>query len=139
MAQNGTCTYTPKGRVPSPSSAVAGSPAGGPLTSGTGTTAIVPGTGRPVRTGRDSSAAERCAGIRPGRRTCPVPVRLPGNAWQRWPVPPGSEPSPTIRTTLDHILNAWQSGAVSPAGFLLVARRHVDLVRVASALCRPVR
>ncbi|MGW4395003.1 MULTISPECIES: putative leader peptide [Amycolatopsis] len=28
---------------------------------------------------------------------------------------------------------------MSPAGVLLVARRHVDLVRVASALCRPVR
>ncbi|MER6765655.1 MULTISPECIES: putative leader peptide [Actinomycetes] len=28
---------------------------------------------------------------------------------------------------------------MSPAGVLLVARRHVDLLRVASALCRPVR
>ncbi|MEV6897581.1 putative leader peptide [Amycolatopsis sp. NPDC051372] len=27
---------------------------------------------------------------------------------------------------------------MSPAGVLLVARRHVDLLRVASALCRPV-
>ncbi|MGW4484734.1 putative leader peptide [Amycolatopsis sp. NPDC004368] len=28
---------------------------------------------------------------------------------------------------------------MSPAGVPLVARRHVDLLRVASALCRPVR
>ncbi|WP_396287724.1 putative leader peptide [Amycolatopsis sp. PS_44_ISF1] len=36
----------------------------------------------------------------------------------------------------------WTRGTltgVSPAGVPLVARRHVDLVRVASALCRPLR
>ncbi|MFF0144987.1 putative leader peptide [Amycolatopsis sulphurea] len=41
--------------------------------------------------------------------------------------------------TVDHLLSTWQSGPVSPAGVLLVARRHVDLLRVASALCRHVR
>ncbi|WP_425388678.1 putative leader peptide [Amycolatopsis jejuensis] len=52
---------------------------------------------------------------------------------------PWREPSPTIRTRLADLLPAWQSGPVSPAGVLLVARRHVDLLRVASALCRPAR
>ncbi|MEV8615791.1 putative leader peptide [Amycolatopsis sp. NPDC051373] len=51
---------------------------------------------------------------------------------------PGQGP-PTIRTRLNHVLKEWLSGPVSPAGVLLVARRHVDLLRVASALCRPVR
>ncbi|WP_374195039.1 putative leader peptide [Amycolatopsis sp. 195334CR] len=44
--------------------------------------------------------------------------------------------APTIRATLDHIVDAWHPGTVTYAGVLLVARRHVDLRRVASALCR---
>ncbi|WP_084470075.1 putative leader peptide [Amycolatopsis benzoatilytica] len=56
------------------------------------------------------------------------------------PIPhPPCAPSPTIRTRLVDLLHAWQSEPVSPAGVLLVARRHVDLLRVASALCRAVR
>ncbi|WP_369904358.1 putative leader peptide [Amycolatopsis sp. CA-126428] len=50
-----------------------------------------------------------------------------------------SDPSPTIRAGLDHIVDTWQSDDVTHAGVLLVARRHVDLLRVASALCAPVR
>ncbi|MEU4252301.1 putative leader peptide [Amycolatopsis sp. NPDC026612] len=50
-----------------------------------------------------------------------------------------SDPSPTIRSPLDHIVDAWHADAVTHAGVLLVARRHVDLLRVASALCVPVR
>ncbi|WP_431605624.1 putative leader peptide [Amycolatopsis melonis] len=50
-----------------------------------------------------------------------------------------SDPSPTIRAGLDHILDAWHADVVTHAGVLLVARRHVDLLRVASALCAPVR
>ncbi|WP_373299402.1 putative leader peptide [Amycolatopsis acidiphila] len=41
-----------------------------------------------------------------------------------------------MRTWLDHHLGPWHAGDVTPAGVLLVARRHVDLRRVASALCR---
>ncbi|WP_460442906.1 putative leader peptide [Amycolatopsis stemonae] len=44
-----------------------------------------------------------------------------------------------MRAALDHIVDAWHAGAVTHAGVLLVARRHVDLLRVASALCVPVR
>ncbi|WP_420835565.1 putative leader peptide [Amycolatopsis vancoresmycina] len=36
-------------------------------------------------------------------------------------------------------MDAWHADAVTHAGVLLVARRHVDLLRVASALCAPVR
>ncbi|MGH4002121.1 MAG: putative leader peptide [Pseudonocardiaceae bacterium] len=32
----------------------------------------------------------------------------------------------------------WQSGGVVALGLLLVARRHVDFVRVSSALCFPM-
>ncbi|WP_396135229.1 putative leader peptide [Amycolatopsis sp. A133] len=53
--------------------------------------------------------------------------------------PQVSDPSPTIRAGLDHIVDAWHADAVTHAGVLLVARRHVDLLRVASALCVPVR
>ncbi|MEV4054788.1 putative leader peptide [Amycolatopsis sp. NPDC049688] len=53
--------------------------------------------------------------------------------------PQVSDPSPTIRAALDHIVDAWHADAVTHAGVLLVARRHVDLLRVASALCVPVR
>ncbi|WP_435158257.1 putative leader peptide [Amycolatopsis sacchari] len=42
-----------------------------------------------------------------------------------------------MRTALDHSLGAWHAEDVTYAGVLLVARRHVDLRRVASALCRP--
>ncbi|WP_431875631.1 putative leader peptide [Amycolatopsis sacchari] len=42
-----------------------------------------------------------------------------------------------MRTPLDHPLGAWHAEDVTSAGVLLVARRHVDLRRVASALCRP--
>ncbi|GAA5151350.1 putative leader peptide [Amycolatopsis dongchuanensis] len=45
--------------------------------------------------------------------------------------------APTMRTALDHSLGAWHAEDVTYAGVLLVARRHVDLRRVASALCRP--
>ncbi|WP_407645575.1 putative leader peptide [Amycolatopsis alkalitolerans] len=41
-----------------------------------------------------------------------------------------------MRTRLDRLLGAWQPENVTLAGVLLVARRHVDLRRVASALCR---
>ncbi|MFE0023547.1 putative leader peptide [Amycolatopsis sp. NPDC059021] len=34
-------------------------------------------------------------------------------------------------------MGTWHSEPVTPAGVLLVARRHVDLLRVASALCGP--
>ncbi|MFI5588298.1 putative leader peptide [Amycolatopsis sp. NPDC051758] len=44
-----------------------------------------------------------------------------------------------MRTSLDHILDAWHADVVTHAGVFLVARRHVDLLRVASALCAPVR
>ncbi|WP_086676870.1 putative leader peptide [Amycolatopsis pretoriensis] len=50
-----------------------------------------------------------------------------------------SEPAPSIRARLDHIVDTWHADAVTHAGVLLVARRHVDLLRVASALCAPVR
>ncbi|WP_414637476.1 putative leader peptide [Amycolatopsis sp.] len=33
-------------------------------------------------------------------------------------------------------MGTWHAGNVTYAGVLLVARRHVDLRRVASALCR---
>ncbi|MGH3901076.1 MAG: putative leader peptide [Pseudonocardiaceae bacterium] len=32
----------------------------------------------------------------------------------------------------------WRSGDVVALGLLFVARRHVDYVRVSSALCRPM-
>ncbi|WP_404800131.1 MULTISPECIES: putative leader peptide [Amycolatopsis] len=44
-----------------------------------------------------------------------------------------------MRSGLDHIVDAWHAQVVTHAGVFLVARRHVDLVRVASALCAPVR
>ncbi|WP_425455386.1 putative leader peptide [Amycolatopsis palatopharyngis] len=40
---------------------------------------------------------------------------------------------------LDHVVGAWQSDRVTSAGVRLVARRHVDLRRVASALCAATR
>ncbi|TVT05854.1 hypothetical protein FNH07_22535 [Amycolatopsis bartoniae] len=51
-------------------------------------------------------------------------------------VNPRDDP-PSIRTLLDHTLGTWHAENVTSAGVLLVARRHVDLRRVASALCRP--
>ncbi|MFD9964105.1 putative leader peptide [Amycolatopsis sp. NPDC058986] len=49
----------------------------------------------------------------------------------------GREGAPTIRARLDHIVGTWHPEPVTPAGVPLVARRHVDLLRVASALCGP--
>ncbi|WP_460443870.1 putative leader peptide [Amycolatopsis cihanbeyliensis] len=37
--------------------------------------------------------------------------------------------------TLDQHMGAWHPGRVTSAGVPLVVRRHVDLRRVASALC----
>ncbi|WP_425546411.1 putative leader peptide [Amycolatopsis minnesotensis] len=39
-------------------------------------------------------------------------------------------------TCLDHHVGEWHPGGVTHAGIRLVARRHVDLRRVASALCQ---
>ncbi|WP_353074133.1 putative leader peptide [Amycolatopsis carbonis] len=72
----------------------------------------------------------------PRRKTAGSEHRSPTAAVHTQAPRPGP---PTIRTRLNHVLNAWLSGPVSPAGVLLVARRHVDLLRVASALCRPAR
>ncbi|WP_442875511.1 putative leader peptide [Amycolatopsis sp. NBC_00348] len=82
---------------------------------------------------------------RPGRRAVDTGRGGPGASQAQVGGPPGgafslvSDPSPTIRTGLDHIVDAWHAERVTSAGVLLVARRHVDLLRVASALCVPVR
>ncbi|WP_442788303.1 putative leader peptide [Amycolatopsis sp. NBC_01286] len=82
---------------------------------------------------------------RPGRRAVDTDCGGPGASQAQVAGPPGgafslvSDPSPTIRTGLDHIVDAWHAERVTSAGVLLVARRHVDLLRVASALCVPVR
>ncbi|WP_409463550.1 putative leader peptide [Amycolatopsis sp. GA6-003] len=140
--------------MPRPASAVSGSPAGGRWVSGTGTTSILP---RPARSPARPRAARRK--VRPPNDAPPAappvdnrpepshdasesrerPGRSPGQCTFAAVAHPRSEPSPTIRTPLDEVRPAWQSEPVSPAGVLLVARRHVDLLRVASALCRPVR
>ncbi|WP_370318228.1 putative leader peptide [Amycolatopsis sp. CFH S0740] len=140
--------------MPRPASAVSGSPAEARWVSGTGTTSILPrrarvparpcATRRKVRPPNDATPGAPSAAKppipshqeserreRPGRSPAPC---TSGTVSHRW-----SEPSPTIRTPLDDVRPAWQSEPVSPAGVLLVARRHVDLLRVASALCRPVR
>ncbi|MFD8499818.1 putative leader peptide [Amycolatopsis sp. NPDC059657] len=41
----------------------------------------------------------------------------------------------SMRSPLDHIVGTWHAARVTRAGIRLVARRHVDLRRVASALC----
>ncbi|WP_425426016.1 putative leader peptide [Amycolatopsis xylanica] len=40
-----------------------------------------------------------------------------------------------MRSPLDHIVGTWHAARVTRAGIRLVARRHIDLRRVASALC----
>jgi hypothetical protein len=40
---------------------------------------------------------------------------------------------PLVRTA-----RKWQPDEMASLGLLLVVRRHVDYVRVSSALCRPV-
>ncbi|WP_442876068.1 putative leader peptide [Amycolatopsis sp. NBC_01480] len=102
----------------------------------TGTTSIVHRLPTESGTGTRSPSRPPCPRPTPVRRPwrtvrlyrptaphCPLTVR---------PLPPSGQAWTTL----------WTRGtlrAVSPAGVLLVARRHVDLVRVASALCRPVR
>ncbi|MET9259758.1 putative leader peptide [Amycolatopsis sp. NPDC004079] len=122
--------------------------------SGTGTTSILPrlprtaacpcATRRKVRPPNDAPPAAHPVDNRPkpshdASESRERPGRSPGQCTSRAVSHPSSEPSPTIRTPLDDVRPAWQSEPVSPAGVLLVARRHVDLLRVASALCRPVR
>jgi hypothetical protein len=42
-----------------------------------------------------------------------------------------------MRMTVDHPVDAWQAEVMSAVTeLLLVARRHVDFVRVSSAICR---
>ncbi|MFC4858350.1 putative leader peptide [Actinophytocola glycyrrhizae] len=42
-----------------------------------------------------------------------------------------------MRMTVDHHVDAWHAEAMSAVTeLLLVARRHVDFVRVSSAICR---
>ncbi|MGH4027019.1 MAG: putative leader peptide [Pseudonocardiaceae bacterium] len=41
-----------------------------------------------------------------------------------------------MRSTVVATARKWDSGTVTAPGLLLVARRHVDYVRVSSALCR---
>jgi hypothetical protein len=44
---------------------------------------------------------------------------------------------PTMRMPVDHPVDAWHAEVMSAVTeLLLVARRHVDLVRVTSAMCR---
>ncbi|WP_376772265.1 putative leader peptide [Amycolatopsis echigonensis] len=140
--------------MPRPASAVSGSPAGGRWVSGTGTTSILPrrartlarpcAAWRKVRPPNDAPPAAHPVDKRPNpshdaSESRERPGRSPGQCTSGPVSHPWREPSPTIRTRLDDVRPAWQSESVSPAGVLLVARRHVDLLRVASALCRPVR
>ncbi|WP_442874370.1 putative leader peptide [Amycolatopsis sp. NBC_00438] len=122
------------GRAPSDSPPRHGrTPAEGPFGS-------TPFTGPPGR-GRDESG---CA-VRPPPGPAVGRLTPAAAADAQVAGPPGgafslvSDPSPTIRTGLDHIVDAWHAERVTSAGVLLVARRHVDLLRVASALCVPVR
>ncbi|WP_376771960.1 putative leader peptide [Amycolatopsis dendrobii] len=140
--------------MPRPASAVSGSPAGGRWVSGTGTTSILPrlartaacpcATRRKVRPPNDAPPAahpvdKRAKPSHDASESRERPGRSSGQCTSEAVSHPWREPSPTIRTPLDDVRPAWQSEPVSPAGVLLVARRHVDLLRVASALCRPVR
>jgi hypothetical protein len=40
---------------------------------------------------------------------------------------------------LGHVVDAWHAGVMSATEVLLVERRHIDLRRVSSAICRRVR
>jgi hypothetical protein len=46
---------------------------------------------------------------------------------------------PSIRMALGHHVDAWHIGIMSATEVLLVARRHIDLRRVSSAICRRTR
>ncbi|WP_407652539.1 putative leader peptide [Amycolatopsis cynarae] len=52
---------------------------------------------------------------------------------------PTVKPVPRTWARLEHRVDTWHGELVTHAGVLLVARRHVDLRRVASALCRTFR
>jgi hypothetical protein len=42
-----------------------------------------------------------------------------------------------MRMVVDHLVDAWHAEVMSAATeLLLVTRRHVDFVRVSSAMCR---
>jgi hypothetical protein len=40
---------------------------------------------------------------------------------------------------LGHVVDAWHAGVMSATEVLLVERRHIDLRRVSSAMCRRPR
>ncbi|WP_410479361.1 putative leader peptide [Pseudonocardia sp. H11422] len=48
------------------------------------------------------------------------------------------ESPPTIRSAVADPPIAWHHRRVPALSLRLVARRHVDLLRISSALCRPV-
>ncbi|WP_407642630.1 putative leader peptide [Actinokineospora alba] len=68
------------------------------------------------------------------RRARHHPPRLPSRDLFRQGEPRDVRPS--MRMEVDHTVDAWDSGPMSATEVFLVARRHVDLRRVSSAMCR---